>query len=275
MQRVCILTDSTAQYTRPNFPGHERVFVIPFDLQPATRPGEFSQPHPLSPQQVIPPSPQAFVDYYGRLSQEFDSILVLTISSMLNSTMEHALSASVQSGHHARVEVVDSQSTGVGLGLLVQAAAGLAATGAGLKEIEHQVRTSIPCIYTLFCVPELSHLAQAGFLERSQAHAGEMLGLLPIFVLEDGRLTPTQKVRTPRHLFESFQEFLGEFDNPAHIALLRGGDHTTIRTRPLRQFVQVTFPDTPFSEHSLSQPLAALFGPQSIGLVVLEKPVRG
>lgn len=272
MQRVCVLTDNTAQFTRPNFPGHERVFVIPFDLQPATRLGEFPQPHPISLPQVIPPSPQAFVDFYGRLSQEFDFILVLTISSLLNSTMKHALSASVQSGHHAIIEVVDSQSTAVGLGLLVQAAAGLASAGAALKEIAHQVRTSIPRIYTLFCIPELSHLAQAGFLEHSQAQAGEMLGLLPIFVLEDGRLTPTQKVRTPRHLFESFQEFLGEFDNPTHIALLRGVNHTTSRTRPLRQFVQETFPDTPFSEHSLNQPLAALFGPQSIGLVVMEKP---
>ncbi len=33
MSNVCIITDSTAQFTQANFPGHERVYVIPFDIQ--------------------------------------------------------------------------------------------------------------------------------------------------------------------------------------------------------------------------------------------------
>jgi len=260
MSRVCILTDSTAQFTRPNFPGRERVFVAPFDVQPA------------APSRAIPVSRLAFVQLFAQLSQEFDAILTLTSSALLNPTFTNALSATVQSGSQASVEVVDSQSTAVGLGYLVQLAAGLVSAGASLKEIERQVRVSIPRIYTLFCIPELTCLAQAGLLELSQAQAGEIMGLLPIFTLEDGRLMPTQKVRTPRHLFETFQEFLSEFEQPAHVALLRGVDHTTIRARPLRQFVQETFPETPFSEHSLNPFLAALFGPHCIGLVVMEKP---
>jgi len=271
MPRVCILTDRTAQFTRPDFPGHERVFVIPFDFQTATRPDDLSRPRSGSFQRVIPPSPQEFVSFYSHLSREYDSILVLTLSSMLNPTMKHALSASVQSGYHAAVEVVDSQSTAVGLGLLVQVAAEAASGGAALKEIVQFVRASIPSIYMLFCIPELTCLAQSGFLDYSQALAGEMLGLLPIFVLEDGRLTPTGKVRTPRHLFESFQEYLSEFEEPEHIALVRGGNHTAVGTRPVRLYVREAFPQTQFSEHSLSQPLSVLFGSQSIGLVVMEK----
>jgi fatty acid-binding protein DegV len=99
---------------------------------------------------------------------------------------------------------------------------------------------------------------------------GEMMGLLTIFSLEEGRLTPMEKVRTQRHLFESFQEFLDEFEDPSHIALLHSAGHPSLRTRPLRQYVQENFPRTPFSEHPISPHVAALFGPQSIGLVIME-----
>ena len=95
--------------------------------------------------------------------------------------------------------------------------------------------------------------------------------MLPIFAIEEGRLTPMEKVRTRRHLFESFLEFINEFDTPAHIALVRGASYNTICTRPVRQYVQETFPDTPFSEHAIAPHLAALFGPQSTGLVIMEK----
>jgi fatty acid-binding protein DegV len=63
---------------------------------------------------------------------------------------------------------------------------------------------------------------------------------------------------------------MSEFESPAHIALVRGGNHSAARTRPLRQFVQEAFPDTPYSEHPIQPHLAALFGPQSIGLVIVE-----
>jgi DegV family protein with EDD domain len=172
------------------------------------------------------------------------------------------------------LEVIDSQTTAVGLGMLVQIAAGAAAEGASPQEAERRVRASIPNLYMLFCIPELSYLARAGHLDPTQALAGEMMGLMPLFALDEGRLTPVEKVRTPRHLFESFQEFISEFEAPAHIALMRGVSHTTVRTRPLRQYVQEAFPATPFSEHPLSPSLAALFGPQSTGIVIMEKQAQ-
>ena len=37
MPNVCILTDSTAQFTQSRFPGCERVYVIPFNIQSVER----------------------------------------------------------------------------------------------------------------------------------------------------------------------------------------------------------------------------------------------
>jgi DegV family protein with EDD domain len=271
MSNICILTDSTVQFTRPNFPGHERVHIIPFELQTRAQQGDESWPRSGLAQRLIPPSSQEFIRFYAQLSRKYDTIFVLTLSSLLNPAIKFALSASMLYSNHATIDVIDSQTTGIGLGLLVQAAAAAAATGAPLAEVERRIRASIPRIYMMFCIPELMYLAQSGYMDYSQALVGEMLGMLPIFTIEEGRLTPLEKVRTQRRLFESFLEFINEFDAPAYIALVRGTSHNTIRTRSVRQYVQETFPDTPFSEHAIAPHLAVLFGPESTGLVIMEK----
>ncbi len=271
MSNVCILTDSTVQFTHPKFPGHERVYVIPFEFQTRTQQGDESRPCRNLARRLIPPSPQEFIRFYAQLSREYDTIFVLTLSSLLNPATRFALSASVQYSNHAAIEVIDSQTTGIGLGLLVQEAAAAASAGATPAEIERRMRASIPRIYMLFCIPELTFLAHSGYMDHSQALVGELMGMLPIFAIEEGRLTPMEKVRTQRHLFESFQEFMNEFEAPAYIALVRGASHNTIRTRPVRQYVRENFPDALFSEHAIAPHLAALFGPQSTGLVIMEK----
>jgi len=139
-----------------------------------------------------------------------------------------------------------------------------------LKEIERQIRAHIPHIYLLFCIPELTYLANSGLMDRVQALAGEMLDILPIFHLEEGRLVPMEKVRTPRHLFEAFMNFLSEFETPTYISLLNSSRSGNFRSGPMRQFVKDTFPETAFSEGPISTHLAALFGPSCIGLFIME-----
>jgi len=271
MPNVCILTDSTAQFTQPDFPGHGRVHVIPFGLTSVPRSTSTSG---LDSEQdcrcLSSPSPQEFVHFYARLAQQYDSILVLLLSSLFSPAMQNAGLAAMQYSNHVFVEVVDSQTTAVGLGILVQTAAGAASTGASLTEIGQRLRDIIPSIYMLFCIPDLTVLASSGYIGRTQALVGEMLGMLPIFSVEEGRLVLLEKVRTVGHLFDAFRDFLGEFESPAHIALVRAANHSSSQARSLRQFVREVFPATPFSEHATQPHLAALLGPQCIGLIVKE-----
>jgi DegV family protein with EDD domain len=218
MSKVCILTDSTVQYTDPNFPGKERVYVIPLKIQTREQQGNQAQPRCGLDTSLIPPSPQEFIHYYSQLSSQYDTIFVLTLSSLLIPATRSAFSASVQFSNQATIIVIDSQTTGAGLGLLVQAAAAAVHAEVPPAEIERRMRAAILRIYMLVCIPELMYLAQSGQMEYSQALVGEMLGMLPIFTLEEGRLRPMEKVRTQRHLFESFLEFINEFEAPAHIA---------------------------------------------------------
>ena len=271
MPNVCIITDSTAQFTQPRFPGDERVHVISFQIKETEHHDDRSLPGgtpELKP--LISPSVQEFVRLYSRLSRIYDSILVLTLSSLLDSTMQNAFEASEQCKVGATVLVVDSQTTAIGLGMLVQVAARAASEGATLSEIDRLLRASIPCVYMLLCIPELTCLAQSGYMSNAQAQVAEMMGILPVFTFDDGRLVPMEKVRTSRHLFEVFQDFMGEFESPSQIALIYGSGHTNLRIGPLREFIAETFPQTLFNEYPLQPHAAMLFGPRSIGLVIME-----
>lgn len=270
MPNVCILTDSTVQFTQSNFPGHELVHVIPFGIQDAASQEESPLPGGFPvPLRLIPPSPQEFIQHYTRLSRTYDSILVLTLSSLLNSTLKHALLASRQFSNGTAVEVMDSGTTASGLGMLVQLAAGAAYEGASLHEVERRLRANILRVYMLYCIPDLTYLAYSGLMDHSQALVAEMMGMLPIFNFEEGGLVPMEKVHTPRRLFEAFLDFLGEFEVPSRIALA-GNLPSGQRAKSFRQVVKETFPETPYSEHPVQPHLATLFGPRSIGLAVMD-----
>lgn len=264
MHNVCILTDNTAQFSSDNFPGRDRVYTVPLDL------GSAPASNDPSPRKLLPPSPQTFLRYYNQLGRNHEAVLVVTLSSQLVPAAENARQGALLHNNHAAIEVIDSQSTAAGLGMLVEAAAGAAAAGAPLSEIERMIRKAIARVYMLVCIPEMKHLESFGLLTRTQAVVGEMLGMLPVLSMEEGRLVALEKAHTQRHVFESFEEFLNEFSAPERVALLRGTGHAPTRTRPLRQYVQEHFPETPFREHPLNAPLSALFGPQSIGMVVME-----
>lgn len=257
MPNTCILTDSTAQLPQPIFTGRHRVKVIPVNAANGT-----------------PPDPETWVDVFTSLGHSYDAIVVITLSGNIAPLPQSARQAAAQYGGRVPVSIIDSLNLGAGLGLLVQLAAESAEAGQSPREIESLVRSLTPHLYSIYCVQNPATLANWGLLHPDQAATADILGIMPILTLEEGRLVPFQKVRTTRHLLESFEEFIGEYDNPRHIALSKGRD-SRLRLRPLRQFVAETFPHTPFTEHILPQSLAALFGDTSVGLVVLDTPKKG
>lgn len=252
MPNTCILTDYTAQIPHPTFTGHYRVKVIPYTSNTNK-----------------PPSVESIIEHYATLSRSFDSIIVITSASSLGPVAQIAAQAATLHGGRTSINVIDSQNLGIGLGIMVQHAAEYAEAGKSSHEIERLVRSMIPNIYSIYCIPNLDGLARSGYLSPAQSTVSTILGVMPIFALEAGHMVPYHKVRTTRHLLESFQEFVGEYETPRQIALIKGRD-VRLRMRPLRQFIEANFPKTSFTEHVLNPALISLFGDDTVGLVVLD-----
>jgi DegV family protein with EDD domain len=281
MGSICILTDSSAQFPQLGFSGRNDVRVISFSIEInglLYEEGRELKTNDLPPSasdtfrpRLVPPSVDEFEKLYLSLNQHYRDILVILTSSSLNSALDHAQKAADRVRGRVNVSVVDSQTTSVGLGLLVQSAAEAVARGQNAVEVERMVRSIIPRTYMVVCAPGLSYLFYAGFVDQSQAFVGEMLGLLPIFTLEEGHVSAVEKVRNTRGLVDFLQEFICEFDDLYHIAFIQGIPALTHEARLMREHAQSCFPQTPFSEHTINLPLATLIGPRSTGLVVIEK----
>jgi DegV family protein with EDD domain len=280
MSSICILTDSAVQFTQPGFAGREDVRVIPYDvhLAGAVYPdGEGVKATALSPSADSRLAPRLIVPQVDQLelllrslALHYDEVIAVFSSSELSPIMAQTEKAAAMAKSIVPVTLIDSQTTSVGLGLLVQLAAECAAQGQPAAVIEQRVRKAVPRVYTLLCTAGLSYLSEAGFVDVAQATVGEMLALLPIFSLEEGKLSAIEKARNLRGVIDFFQEFLSEFDALQHIALIQGVAPYNHESHLLREFSQDHFPKTPFSEHTINLPLATLVGPRTLALIIME-----
>ncbi len=282
MSPVCILTDSAAQFPQIGFPGHDHVRVVSYsvelngrlyDERNELKTNDLPQTvNPTHSPRLIAPSPKQFALLFQSLAQYYSEIIVLLSSSKLTHAFENASKAEREVQGRTKVIIIDSMTISTGLGLLVQTAAQYVSQGLSAYEIERSIRSMIPHIYMMICTPYLSYLHFAGFVDEAQAFVGEMLGLMPIFVLEEGQISAVEKVRNLRGLADFMQEFVLEFDNLSHIAFIQSVPSITHEVRLIREAVQNNYPSSPFSEHTINLPLATLIGPRSVGLIVVEKP---
>ena len=219
---------------------------------------------------IVAPTVEEFRQTYLSLGKTYNEIVVLPISSHLSSTLLNAQVAAAQIQGRLAVQIIDSQTTSVGLGYLAQLAAEAAARQASLSEIEHLVRGQIPHIYSIFCIPGLTYIFRAGFIDYAQAMVGEMLNLFPIFTLEDGHLTPLEKVRNLRHLTDYLQEFLDEFTDLSQISVIQPVPALAHEGKSLREHATMSFPKASFNETPINLPLASLFGPRSLSVFAIE-----
>jgi len=229
----------------------------------------FTQPPTAS-----PPSVNAFRSAYTSLGTKYKEIVVILLSSHLSQANLNAHLARESANSPANIFIIDSLNTAIGLGLLVQAAADFAHRGYTGMEINRLIRGMINHIYSVFCLPDLSHLYRSGQLDPAQAIVGEMLGVIPFFTLENGSLVHTQKIRSPRHLVDIMYEFVAEFENLKYLGLIQGINTYEQESRNLRDRISQNVRSTPLCEHALSLALATILGPHSIGLVVMENLPR-
>lgn len=282
MPRTCILTDSTAYFTKTSFAGQDQVTILPhlIDVDGQLIPDSndlsiyFPSARFVHPPIASPPSLEAFRSAYATLGMQYKEIVVILLSSHLSQASANAHLASQSAKSPANIFIIDSLNTAIGLGLLVQAAAEYAHRGYTGVEINRLVRGMINHIYSVFCLPDLSHLYRAGQIDPAQAVVGEMLGVIPFFTLENGRLVHTQKIRSQRHLVDIMYEFVAEFENLKYLGLIQGINTYEQESRNLRDRISQNVRTTPLCVHGLSLALATILGPHSIGLVAMENLPR-
>lgn len=282
MQKTCIVTDSTAVFTKPNLPGREHLYILNHQIQIGEELFEDSTNiqifndfndtnlYPL----VLPLSVELFREKFLQLAEDYQDIVVILLSSHLNPSINNARDAVTKLKSPAPIHIIDSQTTATGLGLLVQAALQACTSGLTGVEIHRIVRGLVRHIYAIFCLPDLLYLHRSGFLDPAQAMVGEMLNITPFYILESGNLIPVLKSRSSRHMVDILQEFIAEFDYLKLINLIYGLPAFENECRNLKERISQYFPNVTFGEYKVGTALASILGPNCLGLVALDKGVR-
>ena len=280
MARVAIVTDSNA-YLSPRLAERLGVIVLPHTIHLPQ--GSFKEGVNLTPSQyfrmvqdsrrdALPsasgPSLEEFIDLYGQLFRQTDQILSLHISSHLSKTVENAQMASKLYLGRCRIEVIDSLSTTVGLGYMVQTAAVAAASGHDLDDCIRLVRGMMSHIYLFFLTKHLPYLEREHRISPAQSILGTMLNIMPLLQIEDGEIIPLEKVRTSQQGIDKLFDYVSEFSQLKKAVILQHGFDK--ETSALLERLETAYPGREFNILTSNPSLAVHMGPDSLGVVVLE-----
>ena len=218
----------------------------------------------------LTPSIESFRQTFSTISSNYQEIIAILGSSGLSPAVEHAQLAVKELRLPINIQIIDSQTTAVGLGVLVQTAAESIQHGIASTEICNQLRAMVRNIFAIFCLPDLTSLSKSGQIDQAQAIVGEMLGIVPIFVMENGHLIYIQKIRNPRHLIDTLFEFVMEFDRLKFLALLRGETFFDAECHHLRERITQNLRSPHLCEYAINPAVATLLGPRTIGIISVQ-----
>jgi DegV family protein with EDD domain len=283
MSKVHIITDSTAHFEDPAASQRLGVTVVPLTIQFGRQyfkegldltQDEFFQRMATSaqPPTLHAPTADDFRALYTDIRKSTDQILSLHISSKLSQTCARARTAAEDFLGRCQITILDSWTTSVGLGILVEAAAQAANEGKSLADIVRIVRGMIPHIYAVFFVDTLDYLEHSGLIGKSQSILGTMLGIKPFLAIEEGEIIPIEKVRTRDKAIDKLTEFASEFSGIERGVILQSGAQNapTEDTHLLLEQLEMTCPGLHFPVMRYGPALACQLGPDSMGVFIYE-----
>ncbi|MEE8524116.1 MAG: DegV family protein [Thermoanaerobaculia bacterium] len=167
--------------------------------------------------QTRPPSEAELFEVFCGLIDAQD-VIAVHISGKLSETVEHARRAALRGirgfdhlpaeRHNFALEVVDTESVSIGVGLLAMFAARMAQRGLTVFEIAHRLHDLIPRIDLFFVVDTFDYLVRGGRVGKARALVGKLLGIRPILGVVDGEVAAVDQVRGGRAAYQRIVELV-------------------------------------------------------------------
>ncbi len=203
--KVAIVTDSVANLPTDIIREHN-IYVIPQILnwegqslldQIDITTEEFYRRLPLSKDlpKTSQPAPGQFTEHFQKVAEGAESIVAVFVSAALSGTVQSAHLGAEAMGDFP-IEIVDSRSASLGLGLMAVAAARYAAEGHDHHAVAAYVRALVPRLRVMFVVDTLEYLHKGGRIGGAKRLVGSVLSIKPVLHLEDGKIEPLASIRT-------------------------------------------------------------------------------
>jgi DegV family protein with EDD domain len=207
VSRVAIVTDSAADLL-PEVAAREGITVVPLVVSFGDQSFKAGTELPTDRfwERLIEPGapfPTTAAASPGDFMTTFEDLFAAGASGIVCVNVGGKLSGTVKSATVARdmlpdrnIHVVDSESASMGVGLLAQVAAELAAAGVSADEIARVISGRVADVDLYVAMDTLDYLRKGGRISGARAAMGTVLSVKLIITVRDGEVDVFERVRT-------------------------------------------------------------------------------
>lgn len=233
IEKIALVTDSSSDLEKEIIEKYN-IQTIPLKIIYSDR--EYDDGVDISPEEVyerfdqeVPktsmPSQTDIMKVFDRLREEgYKKILSIHLSCNLSGTVDVVKMISKQY-EDLEIEVIDSKSVSIGVGMLVHEAARLISQSIPMAEIKDALNKAKDKINVFYCVPVLDYLRKGGRIGLVAATLGTIMDLKPIIsVNKDGRYYTCAKVRGRKKSLEKLVEIASDLmkDKKVNVSVYHG-----------------------------------------------------
>jgi len=221
MSKVAFVTDSTSyipKEVREKYP----ITVVPqviiwegitYEDDVSMTPEQFYSR--LRTAKVMPTTSQVSVvnmhKAFSTLLEQGYEVLGMFLSAKLSGTYQSAVLGREQlTSGKEKVEIIDTETTAMGMGFQVLAVARAAQDGASMADCKALAEKARAYTGVYLTVETLEFLHRGGRIGGAQRFLGTALNLKPILAVEGGRVEPVERVRTRGKALERLVEIVAE-----------------------------------------------------------------
>jgi len=213
------------------------------------------------------PSLGTFIEYYERVAEKADEIIVCTISHKLSGTFETASRAAEMVKKKCRIKVIDTLQVIMGEGLITIEAARAAKAGESFENIVKLIEHNMKRVEPRMAFDTLEYLKRGGRIGAAQAFLGSVLKINPVLCMKDGEIYPFARERSRAKAIESLYNFTSGFNKVDALAV---EDATTPgEADALANRLKEKFPGVPLYRSKVSAVIGVHVGPSVIAVTVL------
>jgi len=158
-----------------------------------------------------PPTYETILAAFEKEVNEGKYVIAAFISDKASETVARANKAKdfiMKKNPRAKIEVIDSKSTCMALGIVALAAAEKNEQGAWLEDVVEAANSAVKRNRLLFIPKKLDHMARSGKIGKAQALIGNLMQLVPLLTTTNGEITPLETIRTRSRAIERMLEIM-------------------------------------------------------------------
>jgi DegV family protein with EDD domain len=176
---------------------------------------------PTLPETAAPAPGQFEAAFHSLIDDGATGIVCVSLSSVMSATMQSAQVAASALGSTVPIEVVDSRSVTLGLGMIAVGAAEHARDGGSTAEVAGHARHLATRSHVWGALDTLDNLRKGGRIGGAKAMLASVLSIKPIIEVRDGQVEEGGKQRTRSKALQFLVDKVRAAGTIEHLAVLQ------------------------------------------------------